>query len=307
MRKYTVYAILLCLVPGVLFAGYERPGSTSGQFLKIGVSARAIGMGGAFVAVAEDASAIFYNPACLAQAPSTDLLATHTEWFAAIKYDFIGLAHNFGEIGTLAISFATLYTDEMEVRTPLRPDGTGQTFYVSNYRAGIGFARFLTDRAALGLNFNYIRMDLWRYTVHSWTGDLGVFFQTGFKGFRFGMRISNFGPNLKFISESYSLPVEFAFGAAFEPIKTADHSLTLAITGVKPTDDEQKASAGVEYWFKKSFALRAGQKFGYDTETWSFGVGFKSHYGGVEFRLDYALSNFGILSNAHRFTLGISF
>ncbi|HID93098.1 MAG TPA: PorV/PorQ family protein [bacterium (Candidatus Stahlbacteria)] len=305
MRK-AVLAIFV-LVPCILYAQYERPGSTSGQFLKIGVSARAIGMGEAFTAVANDASSIFYNPAGLARIEVRDILLTHTKWFASINYDFAGIAHKLPRAGAVAIFFGTLYTDAMEVRTPLRPEGTGELFYATDYVAGISYARFLTDRAALGLNFKYIRLNLMDYAVDTWAADLGTFFQTGWRSARFGMRMANFGPHIKFITEPYSLPISFTLGVAMEIIEGGPHTLTLGVMGIKPTDAAERASVGVEYWFQDMFALRGGYKIGYDAESWSFGVGFKTRMGKATAKIDYAYSEFGFLTQAHRISMGFAF
>lgn len=294
---------LLLFIPVLLFGGYERPGSTSGQFLKMGVSARAVGMGEAFIAVVDDASSVYYNPACLPLVARNDISLTHTRWFAGINHEFAGIAAPFRGIGTFGISFVFLYTDAIEITTPLQPDGTGETFYASNYALGVSYGRFLTDHTSLGLTARYIGLSLYHYNVSALSFDLGTLFRTDIKGFRFGMKISNFGPNLRFINEFYSLPMSFALGAAFEPIP----GLTIASTMMKPTDDEDVMNAGFEYRLNRYLALRGGYKFGYDAETWSSGVGFSVPLGNTTVKLDYAYSNLGVLSGSHRMTMGFSF
>ncbi len=295
--------LILLLIPALLFGGYERPGSTSGQFLKIGVSARAVGMGEAYLAVVDDASSVYYNPACLPLIGSIDISATHTRWFAGINHEFASIASPFRRIGTFAISFVCLYTDAIEVTTPLQPDGTGETFYASNYALGLSYGRFLTDHTSIGLTARYIGLSLYQNNVSAFSFDLGTLFRTDIRGFRFGMKISNFGPNLRFINEFYSLPMNFSLGAAFEPIP----SLTLAAVMIKPTDDEDVINTGLEYKLNRYFTLRGGYKFGYDVETWSSGAGFSIPVGEAIVKLDYAYSNLGVLSGSHRMTMGFSF
>ncbi len=48
----------------------------------------------------------------------------------------------------------------MKVRTPLQPDGTGETFYAGNYKFGLSYARFLTDRVTFGGTLNFVHMSL---------------------------------------------------------------------------------------------------------------------------------------------------
>lgn len=309
MIKNTIRGIIILLfLPAIILGSdYKRPGSTSAQFLKIGISARSIAMGEAYTAVAQGADAFFYNPAALARIPSIDIFTSHSSWFAGLNHESFGAAKSFGAKGTFGLSFVTLYSDEMQVRTPLKPDGTGETFYFGNYRAGLTYARFLTDRAALGLSINYLNLKMWTYSVHSFSGDLGIFFQTDFRGFRFGMSIVNFGPDIKFISEEYALPINFSFGAAIEPIKNDRHILTVAVSTIKATDAEQKLRIGSEYFYNNFIAMRGGYKFGLDEESWSLGGGLKTTISKLKLQVDYAYADFGILGSRNLFTLGLSF
>lgn len=309
MLKNIIHGIIILqFLPAILFGSdYKRPGSTSAQFLKIGISARSIAMGEAYTAIAEGADAFFYNPAAFARIHSVDIFASHSSWFAGLNHESFGAAKSFGAKGTFGISFAALHSDEMKVRTPLKPDGTGETFYCGNYRAGISYARFLTDRAALGISINYLNLKMWTYSVHSFSGDLGVFFKTDFHGFRFGMSILNFGPDVKFISEEYALPINFNFGAAIEPIRNDLHILILAVSTIKATDAEQKLRIGSEYLYNNFIAVRGGYKFGLDAESWAFGGGLKTTINNIKLQFDYAYADFGILGSRNLFTLGLSF
>src|SRR5439155_18087839 len=69
--------------------GEQRAGTSSATFLKIGVGARAVGLGESFVAVANDPSAIFWNPAGLASLQKEELLFSHAGWPGDIHYEHI--------------------------------------------------------------------------------------------------------------------------------------------------------------------------------------------------------------------------
>ncbi len=307
IRKFILIIIILQFFSSLLFgSGYKRPGSASAQFLKIGISARAVGLGEAYTAVTKSADAFFYNPAALSRIHSVDIFASHSSWFAGLNYQALGIAKNFGKAGAACLSLSTLQSDEMKVRTPLQPDGTGETFYVGNYRIGLSYAKFLTDKVALGIGINYLNLSMWKYSVNSFSADLGVIFLTDFHGFRFGMSIVNFGPEIKFIKEQYAIPTNFSFGAAIEPIKYGRHILTLAFSTIKSTDAEQKLRIGTEYNYN-NLALRAGYKFGLDEESWSVGCGLKIIIANLKMKIDYAYSNFGIIGDRNLFTLGLSF
>jgi len=71
-----------------LCTGTYKTGTTAAQFLKIGVGSRAVGMGGAFTATADDITAIYWNPGGLAAAGGNEAVFNHVAWFADMKYDF---------------------------------------------------------------------------------------------------------------------------------------------------------------------------------------------------------------------------
>src|SRR6185369_10023297 len=66
--------------------GEQRAGTSSGTFLKIGVGARATGLGESFVAVANDPSAIYWNPAGLASVLRQEVLFSHASWPGEVNY-----------------------------------------------------------------------------------------------------------------------------------------------------------------------------------------------------------------------------
>ena len=107
--------------------GGQRAGISTAQFLKIGVGARSAAMGESFVAVSNDASAIFWNPAGIASLKKNEVLLTHNNWIADISYNFAGIAIPM-ELGTFAIFVVSLNMGEMEVRTEYEQEGTGELF-----------------------------------------------------------------------------------------------------------------------------------------------------------------------------------
>lgn len=299
---------LFLLLPGFVHAQYTRPGSTDAQFLKIGVSPRGTGMGDAYIAVVSGAEAVYYNTAALARVKGTDIVFNHNEWFAGINHEFAAIAHTFGRVGTLGISFTGLYTDEMKVRTPLQPDGTGETFYAGNYRAGLTYSRYLTDRVSIGVSMNYVTMSLYSgISASTYSVDVGALYVSGFRGFRFGMQIANFGSDVKFINESYPLPTDFTFGLAFHAIEGESQQLLLSISAVKPNDGQPLGHTGAEWSYKDFLFLRGGYRINYDVATYSFGGGVRLDINKYAFRVDYSYNDFSLLGAAHRFGVGVSF
>lgn len=303
--------ILILLLSGVLsaFAQYERPGSTDAQFLKIDTSPRAAAMGGAYISVVEGAEAAYYNPAALAWIPQSDLAFTHTEWFADIRHDYVAAAYTVNEqIGTFATSVTALYTDEMFVRTPLQPDGTGESFYAGNYRFGLAYSRYLTDKVSIGGSLNYIYMSLYSdFNASAVTADIAVLYRTNFRGFRFGMKIANFGSEIKFVNESYPPPTNFTFGMSINAIQHSSNQLMVSLSAVKPNDGVPVGLFGLEWMLRKMLFLRGGYNLNHEIARYTFGGGIQMPVIGSVVRFDYSYSDFSLLGGAHRVGIGLSF
>ncbi|MCD6374225.1 MAG: PorV/PorQ family protein [Caldisericaceae bacterium] len=299
--------LIFLLLPMLLWAQYERPGSTSAQFLKIGVSARAAGMSNAFISAVEGAEAAYYNPAALVGIKRIGLAFTHTCWFAGINHEFAALGYNLGHNSVLAFSVTALYTDAMKVRTPLQPDGTGATFYAGSNRFGLSFARYLTNHVSFGSTVNFINIYLDKgFSKNGITVDVAVLYRTNYHGFRFGMMISNFGSSIKFVNESYPPPTTFTFGLNFNPVELKTQRVMFSIAAEKPNDGKPIGKSGVEYTVKNHLFLRAGYRLNSEVETFSFGFGFKLNIHNWPAQFDYAYSDFSELGATHRFGLNLN-
>ena len=301
MRKFILLTVFL---PVLLYGQNDRPGSTSAQFLTISVSPRAASMGEAYISVADGAEATVYNPAALAWVTSTEFAFTHTEWFAGINHEFVAAVHRFGDLGTFGLSMTALYTDEMDVTTPLRPEGTGETFYATNLRVGLSYARHLTGRVTFGATINFIYLSLYTgVDENAISADISAAYVTDFHDFKFAMRIANFGSEIKFINEPYPLPVSFIFGFSMNAIELERNKLLVSVNGIKPNDGSPVAVIGAEWDFNSLIFLRGGYRLNSEVETYSFGTGIQLELSQFQIRFDYSYSDFSSLSGAHRFGL----
>lgn len=306
MKSFTL--ILLMMLSPLLVAQYSRPGSTDAQFLKIGVSPRGTAMGDAYIAIVEGAEGTYYNAASLAWVEGTDMVFNHNFWFAGINHDFTAAVHTFGDIGTFGLAVTALYTDEMKVRTPLQPDGTGETFYSGNYKFALSYSRFFTDRVTVGLSVGYINLSLFPgFSADAVAVDISTMYVSDFRGFKFAMQISNFGSNVQFVNESYPLPTNFTFGAGINVIESDMQNVLFSFAAIKPNDGQPLTQVGLEWGYDNMFFARGGYKINYDVATYSFGVGFKLDISGVGSKVDYSYSKFGILGASHRVGIGVSF
>jgi len=302
-----VVVALVLLLPEVL-VGQAKVATAGAQFLEIGVSARAVGMGEAFISIADDASAVYYNPAGLTQIFEREVMFTHITYIADINYEFGGLVMPVWSIGgVLGFGVYMLDAGEMDETTYENSNGTDRLFGAKEYALSASYARSLTDHFSVGVTLKLIDELYADERATGWGADVGTTYDTGFRGFRISMVISNFGPDMRFISENYPLPINFKFGGSVNFIESDLHRGTLSLEGSHPSDNLEKYSAGVEYMFKEMFALRVGQRFNLDVGGFSAGAGLVLRWSDWKRRLDYGYFDFGTLESVHRFTLGFSF
>lgn len=287
----------------------DKVGTTGAQFLEIGVSPRADAIGGAFAAIADDASAIYYNPAGLVQLEGRQIMVSLIDYPADISYSFVGVALPLGLGGVLGVGYYGLDAGEMSVSTPYYPYGVdGWTFGAKDYAVSLSYGRFLTDRFSIGVTVKVIDEVYEEERATGWAADVGTQYNTGWRNFKITMLLANFGPDMTFINEPYPLPINFKFGGAVDVLDGPGHHAILAIEGSHPADNREKYNMGMEYTYHNFASLRAGQRFEHDLGGLSVGGGvhfnisekYKAH-------LDYGFQDFDELSEIHRFALTVDF
>ena len=172
----------------------SKVGTTAAAFLEIPAGAVALGMGGAFVSQANDASALYWNVGGISNIEKYDLHLAYMNWIGDTKYNFAGLVIPLDEFGTLGFSFTSLSMDDMAVRTVENPEGTGEYFSAGDISFGLSYARNLTDRFSIGFTVKYIQEKIWHMTAQGIGIDAGTLFKTDILGgIIIGASISNFG------------------------------------------------------------------------------------------------------------------
>ncbi len=348
MRRASALILAVALASGPAAAQENSPagetitkvGTTAGQFLKIGVGSRAVALGGAFVAEANDLSALYWNPAGLTRMRGSSVQLAYTDYLLDIDYNFAAVGTNLGNLGTVAASVIFLDSGDMTVRTAQRPDpdpATAERFSVQNLAIQLSYAKALTDRFSIGSTVKYIREQIWNSSASAMAFDIGLIFTTPFEPLRLGASMSNFGPkmqmngrdilfssdpdavqsgnvevvNAEYLTESFSLPLLFRLGLAWDALSTANHRIVLLTDAAHPNDNSEYLNVGGEYSFRDLIFFRVGMRnmFEEDGEqglTYGGGLNLRIDRA-LRVRVDYAYADFGRLEQTHWFTLDLSF
>jgi hypothetical protein len=311
-------------------------GTSAATFLEIGVGARAMGLGGAYAAVANDASALYWNPAGVARVQNIEIEATHNSWFLDASHEFVGVVVPIASINSaIGVSFTSLGFGDQAVRTVDRPEGTGETYDAQDLAVGVTYALALTDRFSFGITGKYVNQRIWFESGSAFAVDLGIFYTTPVEGLRLGMAMSNFGTPLRmggnnlasttspdktvqtfdrapveYTTTASPLPVLFRAGIAYEQRIGDLGSATIAADVNHPANSTESIDAGLELGYQNSFFVRAGlqnmlERDGISGLTLGAGVDWHDDQLGFGVRVDYAWADWGILQSSQRITVGI--
>lgn len=334
-RTLILIGLTTILIQPVYSQSVSKVGTTASVFLKLGVSSRPLSMGGAFTAVADDVSALYWNPAGIAGLNNVQVLLDHTEWFLDIDYEFIGGIIGLGRYGTIGATISFLHMDEMAITTTHQPEGTGEFFNAGSYAATLSYGKKITDRFSLGITSKYINEYIYNSSAGGFALDIGTKYSTRIDGLILGMSISNFGTkmqmngrdliiqtdldptlesdpehvNAHLDTDKFDLPLLFRFGIAYSfSALHPDLNLTVAADANHPNDNTESLNLGTEISFKNTLFIRGGlpHLFQRDSEeTFTLGAGVKIDLGSFKIVVDYSYHEFQRLGDPQKITLSI--
>ena len=250
MKKLSLILLLLLFTTSnyaQLFPtlGGQRAGISTAQFLKIGVGGRASAMGDAFIAISNDASALYWNPAGLVQFDEDEIIFSHNQWVVDINHEFLGGVYHFAGNYAVGLAITSLHMEDMPVTTEFAPRGNGQYFGFGDIALGLTYSQKMTDKFSFGATVRYIEETLDKLKMRGVMIDLGTYYWTGLGSTRFAVVVSNFGAELapdgdvvlvgnrkKSEWQSFAPPTMFRIGFAFEPYE----------------DDMNKSTSGIKYF-----------------------------------------------------------
>ncbi len=304
--------------------GGQRAGTSSGTFLKIGVDARGVALGGAYVALVEGPFAPFYNPAGISKMRDPAGAFSYARWPADISVFAFSFGRPWGDAGSALAVSAEYVGTSLDETDEYHPLGTGRTFSYSDLLLGFSAARPFTDRLSIGVSTKFFREDLGSGVggpvTQSWLVDAGTCYLIGALNGRLAISLLNFGPDLKpegsFYSvvrqdqvdyASFSAPTSFRIGLSLEPYHRGPHGLLLASEVVHVADNQESFRGGLEYSYQGRYYARAGMDPGADAAKFSAGLGLSIPLAGSNLKIDYAYTDGGPLLAIHRWSVVMPF
>ncbi|MFH2203356.1 MAG: PorV/PorQ family protein [Elusimicrobiota bacterium] len=283
-------------------AGGGGKGTGAAQFLKLGVGARAVGMGEAYSAAADEASALYWNPAGLNRINGNSATFMRAVLLGGVVYDYLAFGRKADATGAWGASLQYLSAGGI-YETDSTGFNTGSEFNPKDLAFTAGYARGTRGFDA-GLSIKYIRSEIVN-TAWTLAADFGVLSPPLLnKKLRLSLAAQNIGGRLKFDRESDALPVNVRLGSALSltPRWTAALDLNL------PYDNAPFVGVGGEYRIDAGSAWSLAARLGYNSRTFgdiegingfSYGLGWA--FGRLEF--DYALLPFSALGATHRLSM----
>jgi len=276
-------------------------GTTGMEFLKIRTSARPLGMCNAFVAVADDISAMAWNVGGLATLEQQELLFSQFNYVDGLGYTNLGYGIP-GKKGTIAFGFAiqAFTIEEIDVQYNNRGE-----MAIRNEVFSLAYGLRFTDSFACGAGIDLFSSTIGDYSLTSYGVNFGSLYFAPYD-FVVGLSVRNIGPKFAyesktFVGEQQSLPSTYIIGVAK---KSTFHENTFLITSDIVKDYTTRLNIGIEYKLLNLLALRAGRRIGYDAGNFTFGMGIEYKPEALDrFQFDYAFSPMDDLGNTHIFSL----
>ena len=254
-------------------------GGASGEFLLLGAGARGTALGGAYAALSTDVTAMYYNPAGLAQLARPGVMLSTSQYIADTKYAWAGIAFPMaGGVRSVGLSLGSFGFSDQPIYTLTDPDGNGRTYSVRQTFISGTLAQNFSDRFSAGVTLKFINDRLGTAKASGVAVDFGTNFHAsvGARPIRASFVIQNLGTNLQHSGEdlivgvtrqpplgtvdvpqepqsaalstsSWTLPVLFRVGVALDLVAQGSNHLTVLSEFTQPNNTKPGAGAGFEW------------------------------------------------------------
>jgi len=325
MKSFLRWSVIagLLLAFAVPVHAVEKRGSAAAKFLTLDSNARIAGLAssassftdlGAFASLTNQAGMVFVEG-------NGAVGVSYTKYFAEMTLFSAALVWNLGDNGAIGLGIQSLMSGDIPFTTSTDPthlfDTAGKNFTVTGMAIGPSYARRLTDSFSVGGSAKFVSEGTsgteTDRNVTTFAFDAGTIYTTDWHKFRIGATFQNFGPDMQFIEDSnakQTLPTTFRIGFAGEPAALPVGSVMVSAEIWKLREFDSVLNFGIEYWLNDYVASRVGWKAGYsgsEDEGVSAGAGFRFAQGVYNITFDYAYTQFTLLDDLHRISVGLNF
>ncbi len=298
MKPIKVIALGLVVGSG-LFAEAQGQTADGAAFLKIGMGGRALAMGGAFAAVADEAGSGYWNPGGLDLIHRTRMEASYSRLSLDRHYDTGALSQPLGRYGSVGLGWMRFGVDKIELRSgdTATPDGYGRddenAYLVSYSKSVLGFL-------GVGITGKYITQTLLGRHATASGADLGLLVRMT-NGWSVAVVKQNMDAELSWnTGHKDPLPRLTKVGVAYE---TFGRRLLVACDRVSSNQERTEIRFGAEGKVSPTWSLRGGYGHG----EVSLGMGVFAPLPWVGARLDYGFGTDRLGQHpTHRFALAVS-
>lgn len=300
----TVVLVLCVLTYGataqVVSSG--NAGTTSANFLKMGVGARASALGGAFVAIADDATAGYWNPAGLPQISHTELIFMHNDWYQDIKSNYLGAA--FPVSSSFAFGLGISYLDYGSFDGYNSDDQPTGEYSANALVLSTSGAYQLSRSLSIGVTGKMFSEKLEQSSATSYAADFGALYRTAVVSI--GLNLMNVGNGMKYETAESPLPRRLVAGLA---VRAYNGKLTFASDLEMLNDRGLTIHQGVEYCYERTIFLRTGYSHDFSnivasgSSGMTMGIGVKHSIGAI----DYSYWPDDRLGDIHKISFRLAF
>lgn len=273
-----------------------QDGGTQSVYSSLGVGSRAIGLGSAFMSLANDASSLYWNPAALRNVQDKQLMVMYMPLYsdADATYTYLGAVYPTLSAGAWGIGLSRVSSEFDGYDENSSPTGT-QDYSDTQILLGYAFERhdsFLLGALSTGVNFKIANQQIGGQSATAPGVDLGFGYRPNFaKKVSFGLNFQDIvGPSYKLNVEDDTVPMTILTGLGFTQVLKNGSAFRIMVQADFPQEADANFHAGVEYAFARYASLRVGLD---DSEiTFGLGVNVKG------FGLDYAYLDQGEVGNS---------
>lgn len=288
MKKWIFSVVAVLVVPALALAQSE----SAVPFLLISPGARAAGMGEAFVSIADDATATYWNAAGLAFQSQRQISLMHSNWLPQLApdlfYDYASFVYPMEGVGAFGLAVTYLNLGKQIITGEDSPEPLGE-FSSNEFAISASFGSMVGKNSAVGITLKYIRSNLASVGAGSEKGDgranafafdLGYLHDDLFvNGLSFGVNLTNMGPKVVYIDAAQAdpLPTNLRVGFSYRLLNQEFNKIRVAVEFDKLLVRKYQDGTS-DSWYKAIFTSWTDEDFSQEMKRVISNVGIEYWY-----------------------------